>query len=150
MDFHGTSLSGILLIRLSKISCIWKTFCIILCFLHSSFTQTHLHTYINTYMYVNVSDNYLFVPNAVLKSMRMLYLSPSLWYIDSLCNWHMNIKRSDKVCNILSKSVEIEIVPIKGKDFKFFAVAGFCHNVSCAISRLAFLFLYTLSSVYKR
>ena len=38
-------------------------------------------------MYVNVSDNYLFVPNAVLKSMCMLYLSPSLCYIDSLCNF---------------------------------------------------------------
>ena len=48
--------------------------------------------------------------------MCMLYLSPSLCYIDSLCNWHMNIKRSDKVYNILSKSV-----PIKGKDFKFLA-----------------------------
>ena len=56
-------------------------------------------------MYVNVSDDYLFVPNAVLKSMCMLYLSPSLSYIDSLCYWHMNIKRSDEICNILSKSV---------------------------------------------
>ena len=57
-------------------------------------------------MYGNVSDNYLFVPNAVLKAMCMLYLSPSLCYIDySLCNWHMNIKMSDEVCNILSKSV---------------------------------------------
>ena len=38
-------------------------------------------------MYVNVSDIYLFVPNAVLKSMCMLYLSPSLFYIDSLGNF---------------------------------------------------------------
>ena len=38
-------------------------------------------------MYVNVSDNYLFMPNAVLKSMRMLFLSPSLCYIDSLRNF---------------------------------------------------------------
>ena len=56
-------------------------------------------------MYVNVSNNYLFVPNAILKSMCMLYLSPSLCYIDSLCNWHMDIESSDEVCNILSKSV---------------------------------------------
>ena len=56
-------------------------------------------------MYVNVSENYLVVPNAVLKSMRMLYLSPSLCYIDSVCNWHMSIKRRDEVCNNLSKSV---------------------------------------------
>ena len=59
----------------------------------------------HTCMYVNVSDNYLSVPNAVLKSMWMLYPSPSLCYIDSLCNWYMNIKRSNEVCNILSKSV---------------------------------------------
>ena len=74
------------------------------------------------YMYVNESDNYLFVSNAVLKSMCMLYLSPSLsnavlksmcmlylspslCYIDSLCNWHMNIKKSNEVRNILSKLV---------------------------------------------
>ena len=56
-------------------------------------------------MYVNVSDNSLFVPNVVLKSMCMLYLSPSLCYIDSLCNRHMNIKLSDEVCNILNKTV---------------------------------------------
>ena len=56
-------------------------------------------------MYVTVSDNYLFVPGEVLKLMCMLYLSPSLCHIDSLCNWHMNIKKSDEVCNILSKSV---------------------------------------------
>ena len=67
--------------------------------------HTHIHTYIHTCVYVNVSDNYLFVPNAVLKSMCMLYLSQSLHYIDSLCNWHMNIKRGDEVCNILSKPV---------------------------------------------
>ena len=132
MDFHETFITGILLTRLSKISCIWKTFCIILCFLHSIFhficvflgecgdlilylvticiihltfcfvysnvfthTPTHtcphthryIHASIHTCMYVNVSDNYLFVPNAVLKSMCMLYLSPSLCYIDSLCNF---------------------------------------------------------------
>ena len=63
------------------------------------------HTYIHTCMYVNVSDNYLFVQNAVLKSMYMLYLSPSLCYIDFLCNWKMNIKRSDELINIMSKSV---------------------------------------------
>ena len=68
-------------------------------------SHTHIHTYIRTCMYVNVSDNYLFVPNPVQKSMCMLYISYSLCYIDSLCNWHMNIKRSDEVCNILSKSV---------------------------------------------
>ena len=73
-------------------------------------------------MYVNVSDNYLFVPNAVLKSMCMLYLRPFLCYIDSLCNWHMNIKRSDEVCNILSKFVEIEISSFKSaRIFKFLA-----------------------------
>ena len=38
-------------------------------------------------MYVNISDNYLLVPNAVLKSMCILYLSHSLCYIDSLCNF---------------------------------------------------------------
>ena len=56
-------------------------------------------------MYINVCDNYLFVPNAVLISMCMLYPSPSLCYIDSLCNWNMNVKRNDEVCNIVSKSV---------------------------------------------
>ena len=60
--------------------------------------HTHIHTYIHTCMYVNMSENYLFVPNAVLKSMCMLYLSHSLCYIDSLCDWHMNIKRSNEVC----------------------------------------------------
>ena len=88
MDFHETSITGILLMRLSKISCIWKTFCIILYFLHSLFTHTHTHTHVHTYihtsMYVYMSDNYLFVPNAVLKSMCILYLSQSLCYIDSL------------------------------------------------------------------
>ena len=44
------------------------------------------HTHIHICIYVNVSANYLFVPNSVLKSMCMLYLSPSLCYIDSLCN----------------------------------------------------------------
>ena len=141
-DFQETSVTGITLMRLLKISCIWMTFCIILCFLHSIFTHTHIHihTYIHTCMYfdvdfsfcwlnlevswrrpeedysstwklvynstrcsvqeitsllqdtcmyVNVSENYLFVPNAVLKSMCMLYLSQSLCYIDSLYNWHM-------------------------------------------------------------
>ena len=43
--------------------------------------------YIHAYMYGNVSENYLFVPNAVLKSICMLYLSPSLCYIDFLCNF---------------------------------------------------------------
>ena len=100
MDFHETSITGILLFRLLKISCIWKTFCIILCFLHSIFMHI---IYIHACIYVNVSDNYPSVPNAVLKSMCMLYLSPSLCYIDSLCNWHMSLKRSDEVCNILSK-----------------------------------------------
>ena len=103
MDFHETSITGILLMRLSKISCIKKIFFIILYFPHSIFT--HTHTNIHTYMYVNVSDNYVFVPNTVLKSMYMLYLSLSLCYIDSLCNWCMNIKRSDELCNILSKAV---------------------------------------------
>ena len=89
-----------------KISCIWKMFCIILCFLHSVFMHTHIHTYIHTYIHACiVSDNYLFVPNAVLKSMCMLYLSSSLCYMDSICNWHMNIKRSDEVCNIQRKLV---------------------------------------------
>ena len=55
-------------------------------------------------MYVNVSDNYHFVPNAVLRLMCMLYLRPSLCYIESHCNCHMDIKRSDEVCNILNKS----------------------------------------------
>ena len=104
-DFHETSITGILLMRLSRVSCIWKNFCTILYFLHSIFTHTYIDTYIHTCMYVNVSENYLFVPNTVLKLMCMLYLNPSLCYIDSLCNWHMNIKRSDEVCNILSKSV---------------------------------------------
>ena len=45
-------------------------------------------------MDVNVSDNNLFVPNAVLKSMYMLYLSPSLCYIDSLCNFPAKILTS--------------------------------------------------------
>ena len=105
MDFDETSVTGILLMRLLKISCIWKIFCIILCFLHSIFTHTHIYTYIHTCMYVNVSDNYLFVSNTVLKSMCMLYLSQSMCYIDALCHWCMNIRRSDEVCNILSKSV---------------------------------------------
>ena len=88
-----------------------------------------------------MSDNYLFVPNAVLKSMCMIYHSPSLCYIDSLCNWHMNIKRSDEVCNILSKSVKIENNSYKRHGFQVFGSdTGFCHNVSCAISPLAFLF----------
>ena len=52
---------------------------------------THIHTYIHVCMYVNVSDNYPFVPNAVLKSMCMLYLSPSLCYIDSLYNFTTEI-----------------------------------------------------------
>ena len=51
-------------------------------------------TYIPTCMDVNVSDNNLFVPNAVLKSMYMLYLSPSLCYIDSLCNFPAKILTS--------------------------------------------------------
>ena len=50
MDFHEFSIAGILLMRLLKISCIWKTFCFILCFLHLIFT--HTHTCIHTYMYV--------------------------------------------------------------------------------------------------
>ena len=50
----------------------------------NAFTHT---SHIHTYMYLNVSDNYLFVQNAVLKSMSMLYLSPSLCYIYSLCNF---------------------------------------------------------------
>ena len=94
-------------------------------------------------MCVNVSDNYLLVPNAVLKSICILYLSPSLCYIDSLCNWYMNIKRNDEVCNDLSKSVCIENSSYKRQGFQVFcSVTGFCHNVSCAISHLAFLFIY--------
>ena len=62
MDFHETSITGILLMGLSKISCIWKTFCSILCFpafnLHTHI-QTYIHTYIHTYMYANVSDKYI-------------------------------------------------------------------------------------------
>ena len=50
MDFHKTSIMGILLIRLLKMSCIWKTFCIILCFLHLIFTFMHIHIYIHTCM----------------------------------------------------------------------------------------------------
>ena len=127
--------------RLSKISCIWKMFCIILYFYIQS-SHTHIYTYIHTYMYVNVSDNYLFVPNAVLKSMCMLYPSPSLCYIDALCNWHMNIKRSDEVYNVLGKSVRIENSSYKRHGFQVFgSVRGFCYNVSCAISHLAFLFI---------
>ena len=51
-DFHETSITGILLMRLSKISCIWKTFSIILCLLHSIFTHTHIHTYIHTFGFI--------------------------------------------------------------------------------------------------
>ena len=51
------------------------------------YVNMHTHTYIHTCIYVNVSNNYLFVPNAVLRSICMLYLSPSLHYIDSLCNF---------------------------------------------------------------
>ena len=58
---------------------------------HTTTTPTNPHTYmytcIHTFMCVNVFDNYLLVPNAVPKSMCMLYLSPSLCYIDSLCNF---------------------------------------------------------------
>ena len=59
--------------------------------LHTS-THTHpptpTHTYIHTWMYVCYCVWQLFfVQNAVLKSMCMLYLSPSLYYIDSLCNF---------------------------------------------------------------
>ena len=124
MDFHETSTRGILLIRQLKISCIWKPFCIILCFLHSifhficvffgecgdlipplvtiyimhltcfvysnTFTHTHPipHTPTHTHKYIHTSIHTcmlrcLFVLNAVLKSMCMLYLSPSVCYIDS-------------------------------------------------------------------
>ena len=67
------------------------TICIIhltFCFVYSNaFTHTPTHTHIHTYMYINVSDHKLFVPNAVLKSLCMLYLSSSLCYIDILCNF---------------------------------------------------------------
>ena len=105
MDFHETSITGILLMRLKNLFYPED-------FLHHPLlpafnlhTHTHTYIYIHVCMYVNVSDSYHFVPNAVLKSMCMLYLSPSLCCIDSLCSWHMNIKRGDEVCNILSKSV---------------------------------------------
>ena len=46
MDFYETSITGILFIGLSKISCIWKTFCIILYFLYSIFTHTHIYIHV--------------------------------------------------------------------------------------------------------
>ena len=85
MDFHETSITGILLMSLSKMSCIWKTFCIILCLLHS--ILTHTHTYIQTCMYVHVSHNYLFVPNVVLMFHQMYPHPLGRDYFGS--GWHL-------------------------------------------------------------
>ena len=85
LGFYEISITGILLMRLSKISCIWKTFCIILCFLHLIFTHTYIHICIHVCMLMCLKTIF-FVPNAVLKSMCMLYLNPCVCYIDSLCN----------------------------------------------------------------
>ena len=77
MDFNETSITGILLMRLLKISCIWKTYCIILCFLHSIYT--------NTYIHVNVSDNYLLVPNAGL-TFGQMYPHPGQRLLVAKCD----------------------------------------------------------------
>ena len=57
MDFHETSKTGILLMRILKISCIRKTFCIVLCFLHSIFT--HIHKYIHVCMLMCLATIFL-------------------------------------------------------------------------------------------
>ena len=54
-DSHETSITGILLMRLSKISCIWKTFSIhplLPTFNLDTHTHTHIHTYIHTFGFI--------------------------------------------------------------------------------------------------
>ena len=58
-DFHETSITGILLMRLLKISCVWKTFCIILCILHLIYTHRFIHICIHVHMLICLATTFL-------------------------------------------------------------------------------------------
>ena len=64
-DFHETSITGILFDETIENLLYLEDILHHPLLPHSIFTHTYIHTYICTCMYVNVSDNYLFVPNAV-------------------------------------------------------------------------------------
>ena len=63
-----------LLMRLSKISCIWKTFSIILCLLHSIFTHTHIHTYIHTFGFIEKTSVKQDLNCKVCSNLQMFFL----------------------------------------------------------------------------
>ena len=63
IDFYVTSIAGILLMSDETIENLLYPEDIMHYPLLSAF-NLQIHTYIHIYMYINVSDNYLFMPNA--------------------------------------------------------------------------------------
>ena len=141
MDFHETSIKGILVMRLLKISCIWKTFtsssasCI-----HSSHTCIHIYIHACRLMCLttiflcqmqswNQCACYILAhlcPRLIPSATGIWILKGVMRYVIFWINWFIWKNNS-----------------YKRQGFQVFgSVTGFCHHVSCAISHLAFLFFY--------
>ena len=111
-DYHKSLVSG-------------KTFCIILCFLHSIFTHTCTYTYIYTCMYVCLCVSQLSICSQMQSWNQcgcyiLAHLS-AIWIPSAIDIWIL--KGVMRYIIFWINQFKWKIIPIKGKDFQVFGLS---------------------------